>query len=423
MLRMRANANTCLAALLFALLHSGCGRVSVPALPPPVEPVQPTLSELQPRVDKLLALKDAVKIRRNVADIFALVDLLLAENRQEEAATYLSAALTHNAWALEYQMKYAELAEQRGEFDIARQKATLVLEFAEQDELVLRAQSLLGLAPLSPMAPIQRIMANTTTLVLVPIGNVDRCVLYELGGEIGNALSVPVIVCDAGANVPPAARDPVARYINTVRTNLTSAMKDDPVLALFLKQRGLTEASLQETDAVIEACRQLSFRGGNTNALSQFDARLRELRQESRQWDINKLLRSLKVYVRQYVNRHTYFIGVTRLDTFADQNNFIFGTAENNGRHAVISYHRFTAAFSGDSPSRKRLVERAFKQVLSSFGFMLGVPRCSTPTCARAYPHSLAEHDAKSKDLCPACRAGFEQAFGLSGEDKPYTRP
>jgi len=56
--------------------------------------------------------------------------------------------------------------------------------------------------------------------------------------------------------------------------------------------------------------------------------------------------------------------------------------------------------------------ERTFKQALSSFGFMLGVARCSSPTCARAYPHHLGEHDAKTKKLCPVCLKGFENKLG-----------
>jgi hypothetical protein len=54
-------------------------------------------------------------VRRGIADVFALVDLLLAAGQQEDAMQYMSAVLQHNAWALEYQMKYAEIAGQKGE--------------------------------------------------------------------------------------------------------------------------------------------------------------------------------------------------------------------------------------------------------------------------------------------------------------------
>lgn len=412
---MNLRARICPMTLLVAsMLYCGCGRGPAATLPPPEEAAEPTVSDLRPRVDKLLATQDAVMIRRGIADVFALVDLLLAEGQQEDAMRYMSAALKHNAWALDYQTRYAEVAAQTGELDDARQKAQLVLEHTEQDDLFSRAQRILGQAPLSSICPLQDIQNDTTTLVLVPVGNVDRCVLNDLSEDLGVILHIPVIVRDAGVNIPEYARDPVSRHLATVRTNLINGMKQDTGLASFLRQNGLSESTLQDDEAVITACRHLSFQSGGTNALAQFDARLRELRQAPKQWEIDDLLQSLRVAVRPSAKRNTYFIGVANLDAFAGQSNYIFGTAENNGHHGVISYRRFTAQFNRENPSRKRLVGRTLRQVLSSFGFMLGVQRCSTPTCARAYPHNLAEHDAKSKTLCPACQVGFEQALGVT---------
>lgn len=39
-------------------------------------------------------------IRRGIADVFGLIDLLLAAGKRDEAMRYMSEALTHNAWAL-----------------------------------------------------------------------------------------------------------------------------------------------------------------------------------------------------------------------------------------------------------------------------------------------------------------------------------
>ena len=105
---------------------------------------------------------------------------------------------------------------------------------------------------------------------------------------------------------------------------------------------------------------------------------------------------------------------MANVDAFMAQSNFIFGSGEIGGHHAMMTYQRFTAQFNEENPDRKRLVERTLKQALSSCGFMLGVERCSTPTCARAYPHNLAEHDAKTTELCPACAAGFARALGMT---------
>lgn len=409
---MNQSTRNCLFTLLAAaMLFCGCRRPS-PALPPRAEPEQPTVTDLQAQVDTLLATHDTVMVRRGIADVFALVDRLLAAGQQEDAMHYMSAALRHNAWALNYQMRYAEIAAQTGEPEVAKLKANLVLEHTEQDDLFSRAQRILGQSSLSPISPLQHVQSNTTTLVLVPVGIVDQCVVSDLREELRTALHIPVIVRDAGVNIPEYARDPVSRLLANVRTNLLDGMKQDIRLASFLKQKGLDKSKLRDDDSVITACRHLSFQSEGTNALFRLDAELRELRQAPKQWDIADLLSALKTAAQPFAKHQTYFMGVANLDAFAGQSNYIFGTAEINGHYAVITYRRFTAEFNRENPSRRRLVDRTFKQSLSSLGFMLGVKRCSTPTCAKAYPHNLAEHDAKLKDLCAACGDAFEQALG-----------
>ncbi len=175
-----------------------------------------------------------------------------------------------------------------------------------------------------------------------------------------------------------------------------------------------------------QACRQIALAAGGAEELAKFDAHLEQLRQADQQWEIDELLRSLVFAAGPLRGPHVYVLGIANLDAFAGQGNFIFGTAETNGHHAVVTYRRFTGEFNGETPSRKRLVDRLLKQSLSSIGFMLGVPRCSTPTCARAYPHTLQEHDAKSTELCSACRSGFERAPGIrlqKAEGPKQTQP
>jgi predicted Zn-dependent protease len=242
--------------------------------------------------------------------------------------------------------------------------------------------------------------------------------LHELQKELGARLSIPVLLQDAHVNVPEFRRDPLKRHLAEVRSSLLAAVTQDVRLASFLKERGLTETKLQQDEGVVAACRHLSFESGGTNALAQFDAGMRQLAQAPKQWDIDDLLRNLKAAVQPFRKDKVYFLGVANLDAYMNQSNFIFGSAENNGHHAVITYRRFTADFNGETPNRHRLVDRTLRQSLSSLGFMLGIQRCSTPTCARAYPHNLSEHDAKSDDLCTACRSGFERVLGVSLERK-----
>ena len=115
---------------------------------------------------------------------------------------------------------------------------------------------------------------------------------------------------------------------------------------------------------------------------------------------------ALRVGLKQLV------LGITPCDLFGGTSNYLFGAASTGKFLGVVSLHRFRAAFNDEAPKRERFTERLLKQSLSTIGFMLGVPRCNTPECARAYPQSIAEHDQKPATLCPTCRAGFEAALG-----------
>ena len=42
-------------------------------------------------------------------------------------------------------------------------------------------------------------------------------------------------------------------------------------------------------------------------------------------------------------------------------------------------------------------------QAFDTVGALLGLPDCTGLSCARAYPHSLEEHDRKLDRLCPEC--------------------
>ena len=390
-----------------------CSGEPVAPLPPRQKPSAASIPNLKLRVDKLLATRDNVDIRADVDDVFALADLLLASGRESEATHYLSAGVRSKPWALNYQMRYAEILGEAGKTEEAREKANLVLAHTEHGDLYSQARQLLGEAPESAIPGVQPVDDPRPTLVLVPVGDADRCVLEDLARELRNVLPMSVLLQAAKLRLPPHARDPRRKCIATMRVEILNRMKRDSDLASFLRKRGCDESRLQDDgEAVLEAGRRLAFHSGGESTLAEFDAFLNVLDIAPKQWDMGELLDRLGDAVKPLARPRVYYLGVTRLDGFSGDNNFLFGLAMTGGDHAIISYARFAADFGNDTPNRKRLVERTLKQALSSIGFMLDVKRCSDPRCARAYPNSLMEHDAKTRKLCKHCRMGFEQALG-----------
>ncbi len=112
----------------------------------------------------------------------------------------------------------------------------------------------------------------------------------------------------------------------------------------------------------------------------------------------------------KYVNREyesVFFVPdtqaimiVTSFDITEQGLNFIFGRTDPQMRLGIVSFNRFLAG----NPSKEVLFKRLLTQCLSTGGFLLGLPRCSSPGCARSYPHSFQEFKRKSYNLCKECQ-------------------
>ncbi|MFH0791248.1 MAG: tetratricopeptide repeat protein [Candidatus Omnitrophota bacterium] len=98
---------------------------------------------------------------------------------------------------------------------------------------------------------------------------------------------------------------------------------------------------------------------------------------------------------------------ITSFDITDEGLNFIFGGTDKETGMGIVSYKRFLL----DHPDNKTLFKRLFTQSLSTAGFLLGMPRCSIPGCARSYPHSLAEFKQKSYKLCRECKNNLNQVL------------
>jgi predicted Zn-dependent protease len=187
---------------------------------------------------------------------------------------------------------------------------------------------------------------------------------------------------------------------------------DHPQLAEISNDMKIKAEDLGNDETVVDVYREALLRSEGQDAADEFSAAMEVPAAKREQWEIADLNDHMKKAIKPYRKKKIGYMGVANADAFSGKSNFIFGIAENKRYSSMITYRRFTADFNEEPPNPDRLVERTLKQALSSTGFMFGVRRCSDPTCARAYPHNLAEHDAKKVHLCSRCRNGLAKAFG-----------
>jgi len=96
-------------------------------------------------------------------------------------------------------------------------------------------------------------------------------------------------------------------------------------------------------------------------------------------------------------------IGITDLDLYVPELNFVFGEAAFYGRAAVVSLARLDPAFYGRGGNRDLLVTRALKEVIHELGHTLGLGHCPRRECVMCFSNSLADVDGKSPEFCPGC--------------------
>ena len=247
-------------------------------------------------------------------------------------------------------------------------------------------------------------------LALVPIGEVDAWLLQELRDELPKLLHIPVIIHNAPVTIPDHRRDAVHLRADELRAHFSKAHNDPHFQALLFRLRMDTNSLLddekmfQVTEAVLSA-------SPDKDQLRRFREDLVIVRRLGRQWQASEIVGNVTKRVAPQPGSQRGYLGITKLDLYENESRYVFGLAAIGANCGVLSYRRYGSAIVDEPPDRARLKQRTLKQALSTAGLLFGLPRCTDPTCARAYANSLPEHDAKLLKLCSACQEAFAQHF------------
>ncbi|MEM3577939.1 MAG: archaemetzincin family Zn-dependent metalloprotease [Candidatus Bathyarchaeia archaeon] len=115
------------------------------------------------------------------------------------------------------------------------------------------------------------------------------------------------------------------------------------------------------------------------------------------------ILRQIRTHVEK-VKVFDRVLGMTSVDLFVPELNFVFGEAECPGRAALISLFRLKPEFYGEKPNVALLVERATKEAVHELGHTFGLAHCSNPFCVMYFSNSIFETDRKQSLFCNKCQ-------------------
>jgi len=100
--------------------------------------------------------------------------------------------------------------------------------------------------------------------------------------------------------------------------------------------------------------------------------------------------------VERFSSPGRFCIGLTGMDLYMHQLNFVFGLALRPEGLAVVSWHRLGA-------ERDVFVDRLAKEVIHEVGHLEGLDHCSNELCVMRFSNTLEETDRKGLDFCFAC--------------------
>lgn len=361
-----------------------------------------------------LAQRDNVAAEGQAAAVFVAAERLAKEKKDSEARQYFEAGLRLSPWHAEYYLTYADLLSRLGEKSSARRWAVTMYERAEDDDAREKARKWLGLPEPEKISPLPGKSPERLAICIVPVGKPPKWLVHQCGIALANLTGLEVYHQEEAVGLPPPSRNAMKHWVARLKDGLRW---EDPALTYLCRDLGIEfKGNLMPDHQIIAIYEEIFKRQGNEEALANFRKTKSDLAQEPRnhQWDARKLLENLAAVSEKSPVHRIMWVGITDVDIYQENSNFLFGLSSLDPRmkYAIVSCFRFKADFNNEPPDARRLATRTVKQMLSGIGNVLGAQRPLDPTCPRSYPNNLAQHDAKTLNLCDDCRKSISEALG-----------
>jgi archaemetzincin len=100
---------------------------------------------------------------------------------------------------------------------------------------------------------------------------------------------------------------------------------------------------------------------------------------------------------------------ITELDIYVPVLTFLFGEAQLNGKHSIVSFCRLHEEFYSEKGNKELFFERALKEVYHELGHNYGLIHCHDWDCVMHSSNSVEEVDIKGHYYCSKCISGIEK--------------
>jgi predicted Zn-dependent protease len=343
-----------------------------------------------------------VSARSVISQYWQLADLYMNTQNYKKAYEIVLKGLQLDPWNYKYQKIAVDLEMMNKDYQKANNRLNFIInnlnELASIYEDSIRLKGTINVENSNEIINLPGYYVYIATFP-----DLNRDVIDLAAAQISDAYGIEVKIINVGAEeYEDDVRDKRLDIYNEIVEDVRSKYSKETIVN-FLEQIGLSEKDLNTR----EGKRMFSYHlFAQTESGQQ---QWQSIEMTKNQYSGDALLKQLKDNFANYNNNPHCLgvLGVTREDIYENDYNFLFGWAQK--KWGVISYARF--ALGEPKPTDEQFEKRTIIQALSSVGFVIGIPRCTNPNCARAYPNSLVEMDRKLMQLCDECKTNLRNLY------------
>ena len=322
---------------------------------------------------------------------------LLEAGHKEQAVTVLERLLSTSPFNYRAHLDLMVYADDP---HTATQSAKVVLDNAEDPNLIRQAAESLGLEPKTyESVPYLGSLETGLQVVLIPLPPCNIRLLEDTAKVYQEITDVPV---------------QVRRFRTEWNWSRPERVAHQRALEAVLTERlGETEFTGWAREEYAHGIRAAVAEEG---ALAQYfgDRMIAEMENQPGQYRMNayahRLCRTLMTYRSD--DARTMYVGVTQANLYSGDNNYLFSMAWKVGdsRASLLSYHMLQGETSGAKyESRPRLAERLAKELVPASLKLLDIPRSTDPRCPYSYSDGIGRVDEKTLELSEPVVAALEE--------------
>jgi predicted Zn-dependent protease len=350
---------------------------------------------LKKQVQEIDAL-DNVSARKYVSVYFDLSDNYYKLKNMESSYENIIKGLRLDSYNMLMQYRAAEYEVKLSNFSIAYQRLNYIIDKCSDKKIVTKAKKLLITITEKDISMAKQLFVTPLydkKILIIFYPNVEELykasIISRIEQEFKVTVETQVITVDENMN---NSRDGYDDYLVDTVNKITSENEETVINSVLIKLR------LDQNDLKTKNGREIFVKYIFLQSGYSEEEWVKFINDFELQYDANSLLSQ----IAKINTKNKDFIGilaVTNRDIYSGSpnNNFLFGLA--SYKTAVMSLNRFKK----NETNKTIIIKRSVMQAFSSMGHIIGISRCTTPLCARAYPESLAEQDKKNDALCSVC--------------------